>query len=152
MVVFWWHYSSERVNNYVSSLIWFVRQSHPKVQIKSENYIRKSVLTCQTILIPWTSSSADTSNLFTAPACTVLGLKSGHIHACRQYIRWSYNNSAFSSCAFWYLLSSAVAKWGKSHLNGFTFGVFISRFSSDLYRCGKHGSERVNMLFVCLYS
>ena len=79
----------------------------------------------------WRRADLHVINPLTAPACNIFWLKSAHIHTCRQYIRWSYNKSTFNSCAFWYFLSRALAKWGKSHLNDFTFGIFIGRCPSD---------------------
>ena len=35
-------------------------------------------------------------NPFTAPACTFSGLKSAHIHACKQYILIRYNKDMLS--------------------------------------------------------
>ena len=37
---------------------------------------------------------------FTTPACDISGLKSAHIHSCKQYIWWSYNKSAFNAAHF----------------------------------------------------
>ena len=39
-------------------------------------------------------------NYFTATACKISGLKSAHIHACRQCIWWSYNKSTFITVHF----------------------------------------------------
>ena len=39
-------------------------------------------------------------NPFTAPACKISGLKSAHIHACKQYVSWSCNKSTFSIVRF----------------------------------------------------
>ena len=36
----------------------------------------------------------------TAPACKMSGLKSAHIHACKQYNWWSYNKSTFNTVHF----------------------------------------------------
>ena len=42
----------------------------------------------------------NTINPFTAPACTISGLKGAHIHTWKQYIWWSCNNSAFYTVHF----------------------------------------------------
>ena len=39
-------------------------------------------------------------NPFTAPACKISRLKSAHIHACKQYIWWSYTKSTFNTVHF----------------------------------------------------
>ena len=39
-------------------------------------------------------------NPFTAPACKISGLKCGHVHACKQYIRWSYKKSTINTVHF----------------------------------------------------
>ena len=63
-------------------------------------------------------------NPFTVPACKISGLKSAHIHACKQYIWWSCNNSTFSTVHF---------DNKKKNLSRapFKFGTVIFHFSSD---------------------
>ena len=39
-------------------------------------------------------------NPFSASACKRSGLKSAHIHACKEYIWWSYNKSHFQYCVY----------------------------------------------------
>ena len=39
-------------------------------------------------------------NPFTAPACKISGLKSAHIHPCKQHIWWSYKKSTFNPVHF----------------------------------------------------
>ena len=52
-------------------------------------------------------------NPFIAPACKISGLKSAHIHACKQYFWWSYNKSTVNIVHFDQILSQAHAKGAK---------------------------------------
>ena len=92
------------------------------------------------------SSSQIYLNPFTVPALTISGLKSAHIHPCKQYIRWSYKKSTFVTVHFDRnpLKCSCVGEEALkvSDLSG----TFIGRFPSD--GRGKHGSERVKQIYV----
>ena len=54
-------------------------------------------------------------NPFTAPACTISGLKSTQLHACKRCIWWSYNKSTLSTVHFDRNLSRDHAKEAKKH-------------------------------------
>ena len=64
-------------------------------------------LTCHTVCrdrsnsaLQWPCGEFTSFNPFTAPAWKMSALKSVHIHACRQYIWWSYNKSSFDTVHF----------------------------------------------------
>ena len=67
-------------------------------------------------------------NPFTAPACKISGLKRAHIHACKQYIWWSYNKSTFNTVHF--NKNPSLCSCQKD-LNDFKFDAFVGRFQSD---------------------
>ena len=69
-------------------------------------------------------------NPLPAPARKFSGLKSAHIHACKQPIGWPVTTLLSVLCVLVEVLSRARAKSGES-LNGFKFGTSVSRFSSD---------------------
>ena len=69
-------------------------------------------------------------NTFHDPITNLLSAKSAHIHACRQYISWSYNKPTFNTVHFDRNPLSCSCK-GRKSLNDFKFGTFTGRFLSD---------------------
>ena len=69
-------------------------------------------------------------NPFTAPACKTFRLKSAHIHACKQYIWWSYNKSTFNTVHFGRSPFTCSGE-ERGNRNHFKFGTSVGRFSSD---------------------
>ena len=71
-------------------------------------------------------------NPFTAPGRKISGLKSAHIHSCKQYIGWSYNKSTFSVVHFdrAQVKGCVCGGGGGGGLDYFKFGTFICRFLS----------------------
>ena len=79
-------------------------------------------------------------NPFSATACKISGLKSAHIHPCRQYIWWSYNKPIFNAVHFdrnRFTVSKGEEK--KTEL----FQIWHFYWSLFEWRRRKHGSERV---------
>ena len=70
-------------------------------------------------------------NPFNATACKICGLKSAHMHARKQYIRWSYNKSTFNTVRFDRNPFMCPYEGGKTSFNSFKFGTFIGRFPSN---------------------
>ena len=86
-------------------------------------------------------SPSSNINPFTAPACKISRQKSAHIHACKQYIWWSYNKSTFNTVQFHRNLFTCSCE-GRKKSQWFQIWHFHGVFSE--WRCGKCGSERVN--------
>ena len=84
-----------------------------------------------------------TVNPFTAPPCKISRLKSAHMHACKQYIWWSYNKSTFSPVHFDRILFTCSCE-GVEKPEWFQIWHFYRWFS--WWQSGKHGSERVNTM------
>ena len=93
-----------------------------------------------------TDRAASTAVKGLAPACKLSGLKNAHIHACKQYIWWSYTNLLSELCILIEILSPAHAKAAKS-LNNFKFGLFIGRFPSD--EAASMAVKGLNYVFCC---
>ena len=68
-------------------------------------------------------------NPFTVPVLKISGLKSAHIHPCKQYIGWSCKKSTFITVHFDRnpFTSSRVGEEAVV----VSFGTFIGRFLSD---------------------
>ena len=76
---------------------------HVNIRFWINIYIKKSSVSIKTISVLFLLAKAMWSrvfNPFTAPAYNISGLKSAVIHACKQYICWSYNKSTFSTVHF----------------------------------------------------
>ena len=80
-------------------------------------------------------------NPFTAPACKISGLSSARIHACKQYIWWPCNTSAFHPVYFDTIPFTRSCK-GVEKPDRFQTWHFYWSFSD--WESGKNGSERVN--------
>ena len=101
------------------------------VSIQKMHY---SLTSCQLyFLVPLSSFLAHllalsrlTVNPFIALACKISQLKSACIHACKQYIWWSYNKQIyFQHCAFWQKSFLCWCERGRGSLNDLKFGTFI---------------------------
>ena len=82
----------------------------------------------------------DNINPFTATACKISGLKSAHIHASKQYIRWSCNKSTLNILHFDRNSFMCSCEGGMKALIVSNWH-FYSSFSE--WRRDEHGSERV---------
>ena len=73
-------------------------------------------------------------NLFNAPACKFSGLKSVHLHACKEHIWWSDDNSVFNFVHFDFffkLILLPLMRKGEKGFNAFRFGTLIGGFRND---------------------
>ena len=87
-------------------------------------------------------------NPFTAPACNISGLKSAHIHACKQYIWWSYNKFTFKTVhfdrnPFACSCEGADKPWWFQIWH--SYWSFFCMFFFFEWRRGKHGSDVVKL-------
>ena len=83
-------------------------------------------------------------NFFTAPACEISGLKSAHIHDCKQCVWWSSNKSTFNTVHFDRNPFTCSCEGGKKALMVLHFGTFIDRLLSD--GAASMAVKRLNLL------